>query len=238
MFNYLRNVPAKSFESFAHHFSDVLHQEHNIKLKPIKVLHAIAKVVGFRNWGEFKGKAVKRFPLYDQLIGCQPAGINRFIRGQGGTGKTLLVNGLVTSAIHGGYPGFNHSNVIILDIGGNYNCLMGMNQDVQLNVVTPTNSVYQFKNLTVFDLEPLGQSSLEVVDDLLSCLKRECLNDTLLIIDETWQMPASIIKWALTEFDGETLAIFQGHPSCSDIERMGATELFISGVDMQHAAIK
>ncbi|GIU40946.1 hypothetical protein TUM3794_20120 [Shewanella colwelliana] len=216
----------KAVENFAKNLSGVLSNDYNIKLKPIKLLHASSKALGYRNWGQY---FELNKPTDKDLLQANSGGKNTYLVGKSGSGKSSYIQGLLLFAANSRYR-----NIVILDAGLSYKRFAETRSDVSFNEITPeiTSALYDY--ITVFELESIlyeqGELSSRVINNLLLQLQNHCDAETLVIIDEAWLMPKSLFKWALTEFPGETLVSVMGH---SDIETIGHKECFSGEINME-----
>lgn len=139
---------------------------------------------------------------------------------------------MIHLAADNGYIGITYKNVVVVDIGRSYEKIAGSRQDCVFNNIKTIPQKYDTNKISIYELEELKAKRTErpehIYKTLLKHLKEQCSKDTLLIIDEVWDMHEDIVYWALAEFEGETLISAQG--TC--INEMGAEHLFSSGVSM------
>tara|TARA_B100002049_G_C16084736_1_gene378820 strand:- start:6758 stop:7492 length:735 start_codon:yes stop_codon:yes gene_type:complete len=242
---YIQNLISKAdLEAFASRLSNVLLTDHAIKLKPIKLLHCIAKALGFKNYNHYQAVKVPRSGLQHfesaELEQKLPAGVNTYIVGGCGSGKTTMSFGIIIDSVNNSFQKF--SNTVVLDIGRSYQHLHKKLADSEFIVATAKTSTTlnaietSGKSVTFIELEELKAHRNEhIAKQLVDILKKITNKRSLLIIDEWWEIHQYIKEWALTEFEGHARVIAMAE---TDLTYDKSQHLFNYGVKIERHFFK
>lgn len=237
---YIQNIISKAdLESFASRLSTVLLADHAIKIKPIKLLHCIVKALGFKNWNHYQAAKVPRSGLKHfesaELEDKRPAGVNTYIVGGCGSGKTIMSYGVITDSVNNNFLKF--SNTVVLDIGRSYHFLhqkLSNSEFIVATAKTPRtlNPIeLSGKKVTFIELEELkAHRNQYIIEQLIDVLKKITNKSSLLVIDEWWEMHRDIKEWALTQFEGHTRVIAMAE---TDLTYDKSQHLFNYGVKLE-----
>lgn len=205
-------------EKFADRLSCFLLIDHGIKIKPIKLLHCIAKALGFKNWNHYT-KNDTPYPYTfshksAELGDCIAKGSNSYILGGSGTGKSIYMFGLVVNNVNQTHRSRlkKYNNIVVVDAGHLYEELSQTLSSSDFINVTALNQstlapiTLSEKRLTVFELEEIKHlKDKSIAIQLIEALKKATTKDSLVIIDQWWLMSSELKQWALAEFEGDTI---------------------------------
>lgn len=239
---YLQNIISKSdIVSFTERLSKILLADHAIKIKPIKLLHCIAKALGFKNWNHYQATKVPATGLQHypsaELEDSTPSGKNKYIIGESGSGKSNHAYGLLLDYVAYQHHFKRYENIVVVDVGRSYHHLslkLGENIDF---IVLETSHFQKLapikplgKMVTILELEGLKPCNTEqIANQVIKQLELLVNERTLVIVDEWWSVHKNIKDWALSVFTGETLAITQCE---TDFTYDKCQHLFEGGIKM------
>ena len=221
--NLSKNMSVADVTNFVENLSNVIHDEHQFKLKPIKLLHAVSKAFGFKNWNAYRANlevpvhadtAIDK-PFKDMIEGLTPIENIRAVVGRSGSGKSSMIAGEVINEVLGRE---SHSKVIVVDSGYSYEKLAkSLGDKATFSELFPQGmdltNVAKTK-LNVFEIEtmrviPMEEANRICAGMLIETIKRISDRDTIMYLDEVSMLPSEFLVWALTEFSGELVVIIQ-----------------------------
>lgn len=179
--------------------------------------------------------------LHTQILDLSASyakGENRYIVGNGDTGKTTYIFGIIINTLsHRSRTNYGkYTNVVVVDSGRSYESLSNILADSQFIEFQAVNDLelapvtLSNKSFSVFELEELKRfKENPFSSQIIDSLKKVTTKDTLLIIDEWWMMPPQLKQWALTEFEGETLVSIMAE---EDITADSAFHLFDGSTEL------